>query len=81
MTAGLKQLREEQVALVTGRPDVFETQFEAGQFGWVVVHLDRIEPDELAELVYESWRLTAPVRAGGRTGSHPPSVTASKQPD
>jgi len=61
-TAGLKQEREEQLALVTERPDVFETQFVAGQFGWVVVRLERIERDELAELVFEAWRLTAPKR-------------------
>ena len=74
-TAGLKQLREEHLALVTGRPEAFETQFEAGQFGWVVVHLDRIEPDELAELVYEAWRLTAPVRLVTAQGGCPPAIT------
>ena len=72
-TAGLKQEREEQLALVAERPDVFETQFEAGQFGWVVVHLDRIELDELAELVYESWRLTAPARTVAAHGGGPPT--------
>lgn len=42
------------------RPGTFEVQYTSGGFGWVVVHLDRIERDELAELVYEAWRLTAP---------------------
>ena len=42
------------------RPDVFEVQFTAGGFGWVVVHLDGIERDELAELTFEAWRLSAP---------------------
>ena len=59
-TVGLKQPLSEQIALVTERPDVFEVQFTAGAFGWVVVHLARIERDELAELTYEAWRLTAP---------------------
>jgi len=59
-TVGLKQTISEQLALVSERPDVFEVQFTAGGFGWVVVYLDRIEADELAELVYEAWRLTAP---------------------
>ena len=36
-TVGLKQLLSEQLALVAERPDVFEVQFAAGQFGWVVV--------------------------------------------
>jgi hypothetical protein len=59
-TAGLKQTLSEQLALVAERPDVFEIQFTAGGFGWVVVYLSKIDPDELNELVYEAWRLTAP---------------------
>ena len=59
-TVGLKQLIAEQLALVSERPDVFERQFTAGAFGWVVVRLDGVERDELAELVFEAWRLTAP---------------------
>jgi len=39
---------------------VFEVQFTAGRFGWVVVHLRRIDTDELFELVAEAWCLTAP---------------------
>ncbi|MEJ2852961.1 MULTISPECIES: MmcQ/YjbR family DNA-binding protein [unclassified Saccharothrix] len=59
-TVGLKQTLSEQLALVAERPDVFEEQFTAGGFGWVVVYLDKIELDELTELVFEAWRLTAP---------------------
>lgn len=59
-TVGLKQTITEQLALVAERPDVFEEQFTSGGFGWVVVHLSGIEADELAELVFEAWRLTAP---------------------
>ena len=59
-TVGLKQTLAEQAALVGERPEVFEVQFTAGSFGWVVVHLARIDRDELAELTYEAWRLTAP---------------------
>jgi hypothetical protein len=61
-TVGLKQTIAEQQALVAERPDVFEVQFNAGGFGWVVVHLEAVERDELAELVFEAWRLTAPTR-------------------
>jgi hypothetical protein len=57
---GLKQTISEQLALVAERPDTFEVQFTAGGFGWVVVHLDKIELDELSELVLEAWRLSAP---------------------
>ena len=59
-TVGLKQTISEQLALVSERPDVFEIQFTAGGFGWVVVHLDGVGTDELAELIYEAWRLSAP---------------------
>lgn len=59
-TVGLKQTLVEQAALVGERPDVFEVQFTTAGFGWVVVHLQRIDADELAELLFEAWRLTAP---------------------
>jgi hypothetical protein len=58
-TVGLKQTMAEQAALVGERPEVFEVQFNAGGFGWVVVHLEAVERDELAELVFEAWRLSA----------------------
>ncbi|RKT53876.1 MmcQ/YjbR family DNA-binding protein [Saccharothrix australiensis] len=60
LTVGLKQTLSEQRALVAERPDVFEEQFTAGGFGWVVVRLAGVEADELAELVFEAWRLSAP---------------------
>jgi hypothetical protein len=59
-TVGLKQTLSEQLALVAERPQVFEVQFTAGGFGWVVVHLPLIETEELRELLYEAWRLSAP---------------------
>ncbi|MEU4804188.1 MmcQ/YjbR family DNA-binding protein [Actinosynnema sp. NPDC023587] len=59
-TVGLKQTLSEQRALVAERPEVFEEQFTAGGFGWVVVRLDGVDAGELAELVFEAWRLSAP---------------------
>jgi hypothetical protein len=59
-TVGLKQTLAEQLALVAERPEVFEVQFTAGSYGWVVVYLDGVERDELAELTFEAWRLSAP---------------------
>ncbi|GAB2857736.1 MmcQ/YjbR family DNA-binding protein [Lentzea nigeriaca] len=59
-TVGLKQTLSEQQALVAERPDVFEEQFTSGGFGWVVVYLEGVESDELGELVFEAWRLSAP---------------------
>ncbi len=59
-TVGLKQTLAEQAALVGERPEVFEVQFTAGGFGWVVARLDAVARDELAELTFEAWRLSAP---------------------
>ncbi|MCG5219978.1 MmcQ/YjbR family DNA-binding protein [Streptosporangium soli] len=59
-TVGLKSTIEEQIALVTERPEVFEVQFTTERFGWVVVQLAKIDADELFELVTEAWCLTAP---------------------
>jgi hypothetical protein len=71
-TVGLKQTIAEQEALVAERPDVFEVQFNAWGFGWVVVHLDGVERDELAELVFEAWRLSAPMRLREQRGEKLP---------
>jgi hypothetical protein len=72
-TVGLKQTIDEQLALVGERPDVFEVQFTSGGFGWVVVHLDGIERDELAELTFEAWRLTAPQQLVDERGDQLPT--------
>lgn len=58
-TVGLKQTLSEQLGLIAERPETFESQFTAGSFGWVVVRLSGVERDELAELTFEAWRLTA----------------------
>ncbi|WP_193615081.1 MmcQ/YjbR family DNA-binding protein [Nocardioides lijunqiniae] len=72
-TVGLKQPLAEQLALVAERPEVFEVQFTAGAFGWVVVHLEGVERDELAELAFEAWRLTAPAGLAAERGDELPA--------
>jgi hypothetical protein len=72
MTVGLKQTISEQLALVAERPETFEVQFTAGGFGWVVVRLDGVERDELAELTFEAWRLTAPAGLVDQRGERLP---------
>lgn len=71
-TVGLKQTIAEQAALVAERPDVFERQFTAYGFGWVVVHLEGVQRDELAELVFEAWRLSAPAALRQQRGDRLP---------
>jgi hypothetical protein len=71
-TVGLKQTILEQLALVAERPETFEVQFTSGGFGWVVVRLGGVERDELAELTFEAWRLTAPAELIDRRGDRLP---------
>ena len=84
-TVGLKQTIAEQQALVAERPEVFEVQYTAYGFGWVVVHLEGVERDELAELTFEAWRLSAPaalLEARGRdaAGLRPASKAGVARP-
>jgi hypothetical protein len=72
LTVGLKQTIAEQLALVAERPETFEVQFTSGGFGWVVVRLRGVERDELAELTFEAWRLTAPTDLVDRRGERLP---------
>jgi hypothetical protein len=72
-TVGLKQTIVEQLDLVAERPEVFEVQFTARGFGWVVVKVEGVERDELAELTFEAWRLSAPQDLLERRGERLPS--------
>ena len=71
-TVGLKQTIPEQLALVAERPETFEVQFTSGGFGWVVARLEGVDRDELAELTFEAWRLTAPAVLLDRRGDRLP---------
>lgn len=62
-TASVKATRDEQAVLVSSRPEVFAVAAYVGRHGWVEVQLAGVEPDEMAELVVEAWRRTAPKRA------------------
>ncbi|MFG2003151.1 MmcQ/YjbR family DNA-binding protein [Spirillospora sp. NPDC048911] len=56
--AMVKAMRAEQAALVAEAPEVYEPGYSSGRFGWVVVHLEKVDEGELAELLNEAWRLT-----------------------
>ena len=60
--ATVKATPEEQEALVGGDPETYGVASHVGRFGWTTIRLDRVEPDELRELVVEAWRRTAPKR-------------------
>ena len=61
-TATVKATRPEQAALVQGDPDTFFVPQYVGVHGWVGFHVARVDARELAELVTEAWRMTAPKR-------------------
>jgi hypothetical protein len=61
-TVTVKATREAQAALVGSEPETFSVPAYVGHHGWVGVALDRVDPEELAELVDEAWRMTAPKR-------------------
>jgi hypothetical protein len=62
-TARLKATPEDQAELVAADPETFGVASHVGRYGWVTVRLDRVDPDEMRELVLEAWRRTAPTRA------------------
>lgn len=51
---------EEKLALLASDPDVFSTTPHYDGYAMVLVTLDAVSRDELAELVTEAWRLRAP---------------------
>lgn len=62
-TASVKATPADQAELVVADPDTFSVAAHVGRFGWVRVRLDRVDPDEMRELVVDAWRRTAPARA------------------
>jgi len=61
--ATVKASPEDQAELVAADPATFGVASHVGRFGWVTVRLERVDPDEMRELVVEAWRRTAPARA------------------
>jgi hypothetical protein len=61
-STSVKASREAQAALVGSEPETFSVAPYVGQHGWVTVDLGRVDPEEMAELLDEAWRATAPKR-------------------
>ena len=49
-----------QRLMVEAAPDRFFVPPYVGPSGWVGVYLDRVEWDELNDLLWDAWRMTAP---------------------
>jgi hypothetical protein len=58
----VKAAPEDQAELLAADPETFGVASHVGRFGWVTVRLDRVDPDEMRDLVLEAWRRTAPAR-------------------
>jgi hypothetical protein len=61
-SVSLKASIEAQAALVGSEPETFAVARYVGQHGWVSVDLARVDPEEMAELLEDAWRATAPKR-------------------
>lgn len=53
----------DKAALMQGAPDVYWQTPHYEGWPYVLVHLDRVDPVELEELVEDAWRIQAPKRA------------------
>lgn len=61
-SASVKALAFDQAALVDRDPATFSVAPYTGRFGWVLVQLARVDAAEMADLIREAWRRTAPKR-------------------
>ena len=52
----------EKEPLLTGNPDAFFTTLHYDGYPVVLVNLDKIDHDELRELITDSWLIKAPPR-------------------
>ena len=58
--ASIKASLEQQAELVASQPDVWSVAAYTGRFGWVAVDVARADAGEVAELLEDAWRATAP---------------------
>jgi hypothetical protein len=55
--------KEERDALVESEPDKFLMPRPSDlRYNWVEVRLDKLDPDEMRELVLDAWRMCVPKR-------------------
>jgi hypothetical protein len=61
--AWVKNVHDEQRALVSMDPDTFFVPPYVGPSGWIGVRIPKVDRVEMHELLIEAWRLTAPKRS------------------
>lgn len=52
----------EREALLQGQPEAFFSTPHYDGYPYVLVRLDKVDPEELAELLEDAWRIRAPKR-------------------
>ncbi len=62
-TAMIKATHEERAACVATSPEVYSEGWTSRTTAWVAVRLESADPDEIAELLGEGWRMTATKKA------------------
>jgi hypothetical protein len=60
--ASVKATLEAQQALIASEPETYSPSHYTGRFGWTTLILARVSAEDLAELVEDAWRRTAPKR-------------------
>jgi hypothetical protein len=61
--ASIKATKEQQAELLAAAPSVYSFAPYVGRHGWVLVDLPAADAGEVAELLEEGWRQTAPKAA------------------
>ena len=67
-----------QAELIDLAPLTFGRAAYVGRFGWVTVDLARVDPEVLAGLLLDGWRLTAPKRLAATLPA--PPLRANRSP-
>jgi len=78
----VKALRTNQQLMVADDPERFFVPPYVGPSGWIGVHLDgpRLDWDELAELLRDAWRMSAPKKLVAQHEGGRPAATKQASP-
>jgi hypothetical protein len=61
LTMGFGYPKGQRDALIAGEPDLFFLPRPSDlRFNWVCCHLDRLDREQMTELVSEAWRMVVP---------------------
>jgi hypothetical protein len=61
--AMVKSTHDERAAIVATAPEVYAEGWASSTTAWVSITLARADPDEVAEILLDGWRMTATKRA------------------